>query len=78
MNNIERLGNKTNTEQLLPDNEARVWTADEGKTPCEGQSCYADDILDICTAGFSVESGSVFKTLLKNQKKHPSSHNSHP
>jgi len=24
-------------DQLSPDNETRVWTADEAKTPCEGQ-----------------------------------------
>ena len=24
-------------DQLLPDNDTRVWTVDEGKIPCEGQ-----------------------------------------
>ena len=25
------------TDQLLPDNDTRVWMADGGKIPCEGQ-----------------------------------------
>ena len=25
------------TDQLLPDNDTRVWMADVGKIPCEGQ-----------------------------------------